>query len=195
MKLIYKRAFDGDLSTLPTREVAGAVQFREPENMQRLSLIANAIALVLAILFLAPVAWMFFTRASAWEPSISSLLLLMVGMLLAMPLHELLHAVCFRETVEFYTCMRLGLMFVVGTESMTRVRFVFMSLLPNLVFGALPYLLYFLFFPGCPLLGVFGAIMISCGAGDYYNVFHALTQMPKGALCFMSGMHSFWYQP
>ena len=44
-------------------------------------------------------------------------------------------------------------------------------------------------------LGSLGAFSIAAGAGDYYNVFNALTQMPKGARTYMHGMHSYWYMP
>ncbi|MCI8497238.1 MAG: DUF3267 domain-containing protein, partial [Clostridiales bacterium] len=33
------------------------------------------------------------------------------------------------------------------------------------------------------------------GAGDYYNVFNALTQMPKGARTYLYQFNSFWYMP
>ena len=108
--------------------------------------------------------------------------------------HELLHAVCFREDVYLYTNLKQGMLFVVGPEDMSRARFVFMSLLPNLVFGFLPYVLGMLF-PQCVFLLAFGALNIGSGAGDYYNVFNALTQMPKGARTYLHGFHSYWYIP
>ena len=69
-------------------------------------------------------------------------------------------------------------MFVVGPEDMSKVRFIFMSLLPNLVFGLIPYVI-FLAFPEQRFLGTLGALCLGMGAGDYYNVFNALTQMPS----------------
>lgn len=44
-------------------------------------------------------------------------------------------------------------------------------------------------------LGMFGALCISMGAGDYINVFNAATQMPKGSLCYMHGFGTWWYMP
>ena len=86
----------------------------------------------------------------------------------------------------------MGMLFVVGIEDMSKARFVFMSLLPNLVFGWIPYIL-FLIHPQWMFLGVLGAISIPMGIGDYYNVYNCLTQVPKGALVYLSGMHSYWY--
>lgn len=192
MKLTFRREFKGDLSVLPIREVEGAVPFKEPESMGKLSLIANGIALVLIILVLIPI--FLLHGRDLFSAHFPQVLLAMILSLAIIPAHELLHAICFRENVDFYTYFRKGLCFVVGTESMTKKHFVFMSLLPNLVFGVLPYALFFVF-PSQIWLGVFGAFNIGAGGGDYINAFNALTQMPKGSLCFMSGMHSYWYRP
>ena len=85
------------------------------------------------------------------------------------------------------------MLFVVGTEDMSKARFVFMSLLPNLVFGFLPYLIYLM--TGQAVLGTLGTLAIGMGAGDYYNVFNALTQMPRGARTYLHQFNSYWYMP
>ena len=33
------------------------------------------------------------------------------------------------------------------------------------------------------------------GVGDYMNAWNGATQMPRGALTYLSGMHSYWYLP
>ena len=86
------------------------------------------------------------------------------------------------------------MLFVVGTEDMTRNRFVFMSLLPNVVFGLVPYVI-FLIWPQLDFLGTLGALALSMGVGDYYNVYNAITQMPEGALTYINGFNSYWYLP
>ena len=108
--------------------------------------------------------------------------------------HELLHGICFKGEVELWTNLKMGMLFVIGTEDMSKGRFVFMSLLPNLVFGWIPYLL-FMIQPQWVFLGALGAVTIPMGVGDYYNVYNCLTQVPKGALVYLSGMHSYWYLP
>lgn len=195
MHLTFQKEFSGDLNELPVREVPGAVQFREFGDMQKLSLYANLLALVIMIPLLIPVGIQFVRRLDdivvfgLWQ-----VILLLFLLIITIPVHELLHASCFKGDVYFYTYLKKGLAFVTGTESMTKGRFIFMSLLPNLVLGLLPYLLY-LIFPGQFWLGLFGACNIASGAGDYINVWNAATQMPKGSLCFMSGMHTYWYLP
>jgi len=96
--------------------------------------------------------------------------------------HEFLHAIYFKEDVDMY--LADGGAFVCGTEIMSKFRFVFMSLLPNIILGFIPFIV-FLIFPNQTIFGTLGVIAISMGVGDYYNVFNALTQMPKGARCFM----------
>ena len=108
--------------------------------------------------------------------------------------HELLHALCFKEDVYLYTNFKQGLLFVVGCETMSKHRFIFMSLLPNIVFGFLPYVISFLGIQYLTL-AVLGVIAIGMGAGDYYNVFNALIQMPKGARTYLYQMNSYWYIP
>ncbi len=67
--------------------------------------------------------------------------------------HELLHAVCFREEVSLYFYLSHGMLFVQGAEDMAKARFIVMSILPNLVFGVIPYVL-FLIRPEWAMAGV-----------------------------------------
>ena len=93
-----------------------------------------------------------------------------------------------------YTNLRHGMLFVVGPEKMSKGRFIFMSLLPNIVFGFIPFIL-FLIWPQLGVLVSLGAVSIPMGGGDYINVFNALTQMPKGAKTYLCRFNSYWYMP
>ena len=44
-------------------------------------------------------------------------------------------------------------------------------------------------------LGTLGVFSLSSCVGDWYNVFNALTQMPKGAKTYLCGFNSYWYMP
>lgn len=197
MKLIYKKGYK-DESQLPVREhPAGYVPFREPQDMNKLALVANAIAVVLTLLFGAACLLRGRTAFDGREDFLRhGFIGLYAGFLLMLAAcfpHELLHASCFRGEVELYTNLKKGMLFVVGTEDFSRGRFVFMSLLPNLVFGLLPFLLYMIF-PRVTVFAGLGALGLGSGAGDYLNVFNCLTQVPRGAKVYMSGMHSYWYK-
>ena len=187
MKLVYKGKYSGDPETLPHGEhKPGAVKFKECDDSRKLGILANTIALVLYIVLE--------VIASLWSGTYT---FHFVGGALAMLTlfpHEFLHAICFRDEVYLYTNWKEGMLFVVGPEIMTKARFVFMSLLPNLVFGVLPFVL-FLICPDWEWLRTMGALAISMGAGDYYNVFNALTQMPKGAYTYLYQFNSWWFIP
>jgi len=185
MRIKYAGRFSGDAETLPHGEhMPGAVKFREAENMKVFALFINIAAIAVVI----PLMFFVWRRAGAMGFGVGAFF----SLLAAVP-HELLHAVCFRGEVHLYTNLKQGMLFVTGTETMSRGRFIFMSLLPNLVFGFLPFLI-FCFVPSS-VLGVFGALGIAAGAGDYYNVFNAATQMPRGARCYMHKLNSYWYMP
>lgn len=187
MKLHYKGKFDGNAESLPHGEhKPGAVKFKEPEDTKKLALVANGIAIGLFIVLI-PVLTI---RAGFGALSTLGFLL----SLLTLYPHEFLHAVCFREDVYMYTNLKQGMMFVVGPEDMSKTRFVLMSLCPNIVFGVIPFVL-FLIHPQWRVLGTMGAMAITMGAGDYLNVFNALTQMPKGARTYLYGFNSWWYMP
>lgn len=86
------------------------------------------------------------------------------------------------------------MLFVTSTEDITKGRFIWMSLFPTLCFGFVPFG-GFIINPDWIFLGYLGAFSIAMGAGDYCNIFLALTQMPKGSVTFLSGTHSYWYLP
>ncbi len=192
MRLHYMGKYDLDPESLPKREhPPGAVPFREAKDTKTLSVFANLAALALMVVF--GLLAFFRAKDEILEGSWQLLAGCWLSLLTLFP-HELLHAVCFREDVYLYTNLKQGMLFVVGTEDMSRARFVFLSLLPNLVFGFLPYAIGMLF-PQCVLLLALGTLAIGMGAGDYYNALNALTQMPKGARTYLSGFNSFWYLP
>ncbi len=193
MKLTYKGKYNGDPASLPCREhKPNAVQFKEFDNMKQLAVIVNVIAVVLTVPLLAGL----YLRMGAdiRDFDFIGIYIGLVLSLVSMFPHEFLHAVCFKKEVYLYTNFKQGMLFVTGPETMSKARFIFMSLLPNLVFGFLPYLIFMLF-PHLTFLGSLGALAIGMGAGDYYNVFNALRQMPKGARTYMHGLHSYWYMP
>ena len=177
--------YSGRESDLPQREHPdGYVPFREPQDMKKMAIILNIVSLIIIAAFYLLIV----LRA---QKAIWNIWGILLSLICTIP-HEFLHGICFKETVYMYTSLKQGMLFVVGPEDMTKTRFVFMSLLPNIVFGLVPYLC-FMINPELEVLGMMGLFSLSMGAGDYMNVYHAITQMPKGALTYLSGFHSFWY--
>ncbi|MBQ8624207.1 MAG: DUF3267 domain-containing protein [Oscillospiraceae bacterium] len=196
MKLIFNGKYSGDEATLPQREhPQGYEMFKEPDS-KNFMLIANGVALIITIVFLAVIAVFSFEYVKADLADDKPWLLVLSCILPSLTIlpHEFLHAICFKETVYMYSYLQAGAMFVLGLEDMTKKRFVFMSLLPTIVFGFIPFVIA-LIFPSLYWLGVFGALCIGSGAGDFINIYNALTQVPKGGLIYMCGFHSYWYKP
>ncbi len=194
MKLHYMGKYSGNPEDLPHGEhKPGAVMFKEPD-MKKMAIWMNIAAFVISIILLI-IVMAVWDRPDAGESGSSwQLCLGAVCTVLVLFPHEIIHGLCFKGDVYLYTNLKQGMLFVVGPEDMTKLRFVMMSLAPNIVFGFIPLILFFIF-PNVPFLGVFGAISIGCGAGDYMNVINAIIQMPKGALTYLYGFHSYWYMP
>ena len=165
-----------------------ATPFREP-GQTVFSLIANG-GCILLFAFLMAIIW-FWGKPDLKALGIQMGIASVISLALLIP-HEFLHAICFKEDVYLYYNPKTMLVFVYGTESMSKYRFIFMSLLPNLVFGLIPYILFLLHHDWL-LCGLVGAFCISMGFGDYINVFNAASQMPKGAKTYLYGFHSYWY--
>lgn len=192
MKLHYRGKYNLDPATLPTcKHQPNAVKFKEVDSTKELAVIANGIAIALMILLSIPVYLKY--KGLLFDYFDEMMVGVMLSLLTMFP-HELIHALCFKEDVYLYTNFKQGLLFVVGCETMSKQRFIFMSLLPNIVFGFLPYMISFLGIQYLTL-AVLGVIAIGMGAGDYYNVFNALIQMPKGARTYLYQMNSYWYIP
>lgn len=192
MKIHYKGKYNLNPDSLPHGEhKPNAVPFKEAQSTKKLALIANIAGFFIMILLAIPA----FIRCREyildfyWQIFPACL-----ASLLSLFPHEFLHAICFKEDVYVYTNFKQGMLFVVGPETMSKSRFVFMSLLPNIIFGFIPYVIGMIF-PNLIFFVVFGTISIGSGAGDYYNVFNALTQMPKGARTYLYKFNSFWYMP
>ena len=192
MRLHYKGKYDLNPESLPHgQHMPGAVPFKEAKDSKQLSLIANAASVVIMVLLAVPA--YFRCREFLWASPLQMMFCAIASMLILFP-HEILHALCFKEDVYLYTNWKQGLLFVVGPETMSKGRFIFMSLLPNLVLGIIPYLIGIIF-PNQVFAVVLGILATGMGAGDYYNVLNALTQMPKGSRTYLYQFSSYWYMP
>ena len=193
MKLHYMKEYSGnedDITCTYHRE--GSVPFKEIQNMKKLALFLNSVSTVLSIIFLVLVVIrQDIPRDLLHNPGF--FLGCLASIFVLFP-HELLHAVCFKEDVYLYTNFKQGMLFVVGPEDISKGRFILMSMLPNLVFGFVPFIVYMIW-PELTFLGSFGALSMAMGVGDYYNVINAVFQMPKGARTYLYKTHSYWYMP
>ena len=193
MRIMWKGKFDGNEESLPHGEhKPNAVKFQEIDDIKKLGLVLNLLSVSLMIVTYAIV-----LLRGGFDVILEHFWIYWAGMLAAIAClipHEFIHAMCFRKEAYIYTNLKNGMLFVVAPEDMSKSHFIVMSLMPNLIFGFVPFLLY-LIFPQLGFLGILGATSIPMGIGDYYNIIHALTQMPRGARTYLYGFHSYWYLP
>lgn len=192
MRLHYKGAYDLNPESIPHKEhILGAVKFKEAEDTKELSKTATVISIIVMVIM-----GIFATMRMGrfiFDGSLQMWLGILFPFAILFP-HEILHAICFKEDVYLYTNWKQGMLFVVGSETMSKGRFILMSMLPNVVFGILPYIVGMIY-PQFVFGLVFGILSAGMGAGDYYNVYNAVTQMPKGARTYLYQFHSYWYMP
>ena len=65
------------------------------------------------------------------------------------------------------------MLFVTGPETMSKTRFLVKCLLPSVILGFIPYII-FLIYPKYHMLGILGALGIASAAGDFYHAGTAL---------------------
>ena len=193
MRIMWKGKFDGNEESLPHGEhKPNAVKFQEIDDIKKLGLVLNLLSVPLMIMTYAIV-----LLRGGFDVILEHFWIYWAGILAAIAClipHEFIHAICFRKEAYIYTNLKIGMLFVVAPEDMSKSHFIVMSLMPNLIFGLVPFLLY-LIFPQLGFLCILGATSIPMGSGDYYNIIIALTQMPKGARTYLHGFHSNWYLP
>ena len=193
MRIMWKGKFDGNEENLPHgAHKPNAVKFKEIDDIKKSGLVLNLLSVPLMIVTYAIV-----LLRGGFDVILEHFWIYWAGMLAAIAClipHEFIHAMCFRKEAYIYTNLKNGMLFVVSPEDMSNSHFILMSLMPNLIFGFVPFLLY-LIFPQLGFLGILGATSIPMGIGDYYNIINALTQMPRGARTYLHGFHSYWYLP
>ena len=134
------------------------------------------------------------------EQTIINWLILMALLLLSIPIHELIHAICFpiRDYKEVYFMPSQLLFFVYCNANVSKIRFIIINLLPNLLLGFIPFfigqIIYNAAHTGIGMLfQLFGVCNIVAGLGDYYNTYLAINNVPKDAILFNSGIKTYYY--
>lgn len=186
MKLHIK-SYNGDPTTLPHKEhIPGATPFNEfdVKEMRKFILTRGSILIILLCPYIV---------IHAKNLGLDMELGLLYSILAIFP-RELIRALCFKEDVTIYINKKKLSLFVHGTESMSKSRFIMMNLLPIFILGVIPFIL-FVFLPQYTFFGLFGLVYIASGVGGYYNVINAIKQMPKGAKTYYHLMQSYWYLP
>ncbi|MBR2675171.1 MAG: DUF3267 domain-containing protein [Mogibacterium sp.] len=187
MKFHYKGRYSGNPEDIPHGRIkANSNRVEDYTDYKKFMVIMNFAAIgTMTVLF---AVFCFISGVSSF--SISSCYISCVLLIF----HEMLHAVCFKEDVYLFTNFSNMSLFVVGTEDMSKRRTLVMTLLPNIVFGFLPFCVY-LINNELLLCGSLGVLNIGMGAGDYYMAYKVLRKVPNDAKIYMHKMDTYWYYP
>ena len=191
MKLIYKGKYRRDVEEFESsKKVKGAVKYREAESLEEMTKLiaipANVLQFILLIIVFLLVGF------NNIKNTLFILTMAFLASLVVMVPHELLHGICYKKRVFLYTNIKKMMLFIIGEDHLTKWKFILMCMLPNIVFGFIPFIL-FLLNTKLVFLGMFGAMCISYGVGDYYNVWNTIRQVPKNGVVFAKGHNSYWY--
>lgn len=197
IKLIYKGNFKGEEYLTKADLPSNSVKFIEPETAEELSK-TSMIFLIPCAILIGIIVFMSINHHNQFNYDNKYFFLsLLLSFATILP-HEILHEICFGKDaeVELYVSLKNMMAFVVSTKPISKRRFIFLSLLPNIVFGWIPLLIW-AFMPYnavvSNILLPFSIICISFGVGDYLNVWNAMRQMPKNSMQVLSGFNSYWY--
>ena len=202
VKLRYKGVCK-DMTKLPIGELPeNAIKFVEPESKEALESAVLlymvppiiVIGLALHIGFLVHGRINITIDINYWW----TLPIIIALSLVALVVHEILHAICFGKDSEVDLYVTSSLVFVHSLTPISKRRFISMCLLPNVVLGLIPLIVWTFVpmpAPAGTILFFVAAVMLLSGCGDYMNSLNAYRQMPKGSMQQLSGMNSYWFMP
>jgi len=197
MRLVFKGIYQNDDQLPKSILPDNAVKFNEPnslESMNTATLVFILPTFVFASLF---IIGSYLIHGSL---SIRGSLIGVLIYLFSIPLHELIHALAFGKghIVELFIAPKQLAMFVTSTMPITKNQFIFVSLIPNIILGWIPLLVWMILPHNesySNILLTFSILSVLVGVGDYLNVFNTIRQMPKGSMHQLSGFNSYWYMP
>lgn len=186
-----------DESQLKKKELPlDAKIFKEPNSISKAFLLGFIISLPLIIL----ISIGFMYKVSSFKNIKPMYFILSVILtLLLLYLHEIIHAVCFPINFkkEIWIKPNEGALFVYCNECISKIRFLWVCIAPNLILGIIPFLFFLLgYFDSNDsikyIVGMVSWMMIVSGIGDYLNIYNTLTQVPRNGYVVNNGFHSYW---
>lgn len=114
------------------------------------------------------------------------------------PLHEYIHAAFLpRGADKDIWIYQMQAALVYCNAPMSHMRFIVMSAAPATILGFVPYAAWLLFAQvPSPMVSIYWMLlswaMVFGGIGDFYNVRNVWNQVPKGAIVFNYGLHTYW---
>jgi len=198
LKLIWKGKFNG-VEDLPIGELPeNAVRFEEPESAEELAKETRRFLIPVVIFLLIVIFLRIKTNGFFGVSDVLNIFGIILIPFSILP-HEYLHAIFFPKDaeVEMWYSIKQRLALVTSNTAITKKRFIFLSIFPNIVFGFLPLIIW-IFIPSdmsfiSGILFTFGFISLTIGSGDFMNIYNTIKQVPKDAMVQISGLNSYWF--
>ena len=113
--------------------------------------------------------------------------------------HEIIHAILYSRNAEktIWKDVKQGIIFLYCNESVSKTRFIIINVAPSIILGIIPFVIWIFVIPYIDIKVGIGWLLISWymtvfSMGDYFNIYNAIKQVPKDAIIFNYGMHSYW---
>ena len=180
MKFHYAGKYSGNPDDIPCLEhEPGAVQFKEAKDPKQLSGIMSIISVAIIFFFFilacirARDAVFSYAGIFLYLPCIRardavfSYAGIFLYLLTIVP-HEFLHAICFKDDVYMFHDLKHGMLFMAGPERMSKSHFIFKCLLPSIVLGFIPFIIFWIN-PKLHVLATLGTLGIASAAGCWQH--------------------------
>ena len=173
-----------------------AVKINKPENMFTASVVYMILPFLLCMVSVILKAWSGRLFPFDFRFALPSFI---IGFIVAMPLHEILHAICYPSGVKVYVGidMKKQRAYAMAFSPISKRRYIIMSLIPALT-GIASLLVFVLSPVENKILNTLAIIPAFMGlispAPDYLDVVKILRQVPKGAKIQTANQGLFWFK-
>lgn len=175
-----------------------AIQFEEENSESEAFKKGLIFAIPIIIIMIAVFIIISKLRNVEFKYSIIHLIITSFIPILALYIHEIIHALTFpfKYEKEIYSNPKQMSLFVYCDKTVSKVRFIMICLMPTIILAFLPYIISLIItkiniYLSIDLL-IISVVMTLSAVGDFTNVYNTLRQVPKKVLIFNYGYHSFW---
>lgn len=196
MNIVFQGKYQREKQFKRKRLPEDATRFSKPISVSKTIVAGGWVSFPLLMLSTAILAFKIVTFPQL------NLLMLLVASLLGVTVsyfREIVRALSFPWSmkVELWSNKKDGALFIYFDQPISRGRFMWVSFVPNLFLGVIPFILFAFGLLNfnlnfAMLIGLVSWLMILAGVGDYLNVYNTLKYIPKEAKILRYGYHFYW---
>lgn len=180
----------------------GAIQFKEGDSLQDAFIKGLLIGLPLFVVMIVSMIFRLRNVNYNLEMNIQTgitfaTMIIILGILPYV--HEFIHGIFYPLSAEkaIWKLQEQGAYFVYCDETVSKERFIVLSIAPAIILGIIPFVGVLIFAESISAACIIATwivslIMTVMAIGDFANIYNAIKQVPKGAKVFNYGMHTYW---